>query len=89
MRDGRTVRLRTIGAGTSVGEISLYLGGAASASVLTDLPGHVYLLVREKLEEIEANHPALALKFHHYIISLLDQRLQNTTASVQVWMDDT
>ncbi len=84
--DGRSLRLRTIGAGTTVGEIGLYSGGPASASVLTEFPSKLYLLSPEGLKEMESKDPVLAGKFHRYIIQLLGQRLQNTTASVQALM---
>ena len=84
---GRCVRLRTMGAGTSVGEIGLYSGGPASATVLADIQSEIYLLSTQNLKEMELKDPALAVKFHRYIIQLLGQRLQNTTASVQALME--
>jgi SulP family sulfate permease len=85
--NGRRLRLRTMGAGASVGEIGLYSGGPASASVVTEFPSKIYLLSPENLQEMETKDPALAIKFHRYIIQLLGQRLQNTTASVQALME--
>ncbi len=87
LSDGRSLRLRTMGAGTSIGEIGLYSGGPASATVLTDIPSEIYLLSRSSLKEMELNDPVLANQFHRYIIQLLGQRLQNTTASVQALME--
>jgi SulP family sulfate permease len=85
--NGRRLRLRTMGAGASVGEIGLYSGGPASASVVTEFPSKIYLLSPKNLQEMETKDPALAIKFHRYIIQLLGQRLQNTTASVQALME--
>lgn len=85
--DGRLIRLRTMGAGASVGEMSLYHGSLASATVLTDFPCRIYLFSREQMAEMESKDPVLAIKFHRYIIELLVQRLQNTTASVQALME--
>lgn len=87
LSDGRSLRLRTMGAGTSIGEIGLYSGGPASATVLTDIPSEIYFISRSSLKEMELNDPALANQFHRYIIQLLGQRLQNTTASVQALME--
>ncbi len=87
LSNGRRLRLRTMGAGTSVGEIGLYSGGPASATVLADIQSEIYLLSTENLKEMELKDPALAIKFHRYIIQLLGQRLQNTTASVQALME--
>lgn len=87
LSDSRSLRIRAMGAGTSVGEIGLYSGGLASATVLTDVASEIYLLSPERLKEMETNDPVLANKFHHYIVQLLGQRLQNTTASVQALME--
>lgn len=87
LSDGRSLRLRTIGAGTTVGEMGLYSGGLASASVVTEFASKIYLLSPENLKAMESKDPALAGKFHRYIIQLLGQRLQNTTASVQALME--
>lgn len=87
LSNGRSLRLRTMGAGTSVGEIGLYSGGPASATVLADVPSEIYLLSTGNLKRMESQDPALASKFHRYIIQLLGQRLQNTTASVQALME--
>ncbi|GAB4494069.1 MAG: SulP family inorganic anion transporter [Anaerolineales bacterium] len=85
--DGRSLRLRTIGAGATVGEIGLYSGGLASASVVTEFSSKIYFLSPEGLKEMESEDPALANKFHRYVIRLLGQRLQNTTASMQALME--
>lgn len=87
LSDGRSLRLRSMGAGTSIGEIGLYSGSPASATVSTDIPSEIYLLSRSSLKEMELKNPALANQFHRYIIQLLGQRLQNTTASVQALME--
>ncbi len=87
LSNNRRLRLRTMGAGTSVGEMGLYGGGPASATVQADVQSEIYLLSQDKLKEIESQNPALAGKFHRYIIQLLGQRLQNTTASVQALME--
>src|SRR5262249_4767261 len=44
LADGRTLRLRTMRAGTVVGEVGLFLGGIRGASVVTDQPCTVYRL---------------------------------------------
>lgn len=86
-QDGTQLRLRVVGPGVSVGEISLYGGGPASASVQTDSHVEMYLLTRQQLAEMEARDAALAVKFHRYIVELLGQRLQQTVASVQALVE--
>ncbi len=81
--NGLLFRLRSMGAGTAVGEMSLYTGGVASATAQTDIPSELYLLSPDAFRRMENEMPTLASKFHRYIVQLLGQRLQNTTASVQ------
>ncbi len=73
--DGSATRLRTMGAGTIVGEIGTYLKGVASASVVTAVPSVVYFLSIENLEKMEKEEPEVANIFHRFIVSLLGERL--------------
>jgi sulfate permease, SulP family len=78
--DGRTLRLRTMGAGTVVGEVGLFLRGTRAASVITDQPCIVYRLSVESLNRMNREHPDLALAFHRYLICVLGERLTSSTA---------
>ncbi len=73
--EGRSVRLRTMGAGTVVGEMGFYLGTPASASVIVTHPGSVFYLSLERLAEIEATAPHLTTAFHKFMVHLQSQRL--------------
>jgi SulP family sulfate permease len=81
--DGRTLRLRTMGAGTVVGEISLFLGGPRTASVVTNQACVVYQLSTAALSRMEQGEPALALAFHRFLVCLLAERLTNSTATLR------
>ena len=78
--DGRTLRLRTMGPGTVVGEVGLFLRGTRAASVVTDQPCTVYRLSVDALERMRRENPDLALAFHRYVICLLGERLTSSTA---------
>jgi SulP family sulfate permease len=78
--DGRTLRLRTMGAGTVVGEVGLFLRGTRAASVVTDQSCVVYRLSAASLEQMSHEKPDLALAFHRYVICLLGERLTSSTA---------
>jgi SulP family sulfate permease len=78
--DGRTLRLRTMGPGTVVGEVGLFLRGTRAASVVTEQPCTVYRLSLESLERMRRENPDLALAFHRYVICLLGERLSSSTA---------
>lgn len=78
--DGRTLRLRTMGAGTVVGEVGLFLRGTRAASVITDQPCVVYRLSVGSLERMNRENPDLSLAFHRYLICLLGERLTSSAA---------
>lgn len=77
--DGRTLRLRTMGAGTVVGEVGLFLGGVRTSSVVTEQVCTVYRLSHDALERMSAENPDLALAFHRYLICLLGERLSSSS----------
>ena len=81
--DGRKIRLRTMGAGTVVGEVGMYLGSKASASVVTDCPSTVYSLSSDKLSQMEETDPAIAAAFHKFMAQLLSERLVSITDTLQ------
>jgi len=80
LEDGRSLRLRTMRAGTFVGEVGLFLRGVRSASVVTEQPCIVYRLSINALERMSRENPDLALAFHRYLICLLGERLTNSSA---------
>jgi SulP family sulfate permease len=82
LANGRWVRLRSMGAGTVVGEVGMFLGGQRMASVVTEADCEVYRLSAEALERMQREDPALALAFHQFVIRLLAERL--TTMSNMV-----
>ncbi|MBA4418072.1 MAG: hypothetical protein C0392_09205 [Syntrophus sp. (in: bacteria)] len=82
-----TVRLRTMGPGSVVGELGLYLGVPSTASVVTEKPSVFYRLSAEALQRLEENEPAIASAFHRFIVHCLGERLANTNESLRVLMD--
>jgi sulfate permease, SulP family len=85
--EGRNIRLRTMGAGTVVGELGMYLGLSATASVVTEEASTIYRLSAEALEEMEEKDPAVATAFHKFVIHLMGERLANTNRSLQALLD--
>jgi SulP family sulfate permease len=81
--DGQTIRLSTMGAGAVVGELSFYLGTPASASVIVDQPGQVYLLSMAKLNELAEIDPHLKAALHEFMAYLLSERLCHANATLQ------
>jgi SulP family sulfate permease len=72
---GKTIRLRSFGAGTIVGEMAVYTGTNRSADVVADVPTAVLRLPLDTLKRLEADEPALASQFHEFVVKVLAARL--------------
>lgn len=81
--DGRTIRLRSMASGTTIGEIGMYLNQPRTASAIADQPTRAYILSVESLREMERNDPALAHALHYVTVALLSARLAGTNSLVQ------
>ena len=79
LENGHSIRLRSQGPGTVVGEVGLFLGGHRTASVVTEQPSTVYCLSADSLHRMQKADPALALAFHQYVVCLLAERLTTAT----------
>ena len=83
---GEGIRLKSLGAGTVVGEVSLYLGSKASASVLTKTDCVIYFLSKDNFQKLNLESPGKAAELHTYIIKLLSDRLAKSNATIQALM---
>lgn len=68
-------RVRTLGAGTVVGEMALYSGQPRSADVVAETACRVRRLSAERFARLTREHPAVAIQFHSFVVRLLSQRL--------------
>lgn len=84
---GADARLRTLGAGAIVGEISLLLGTLATASVRADTPVEVALLTRGRLAELEHAQPAVAAQLHRRLAELISERLTAADRTIAALLD--
>jgi SulP family sulfate permease len=82
--DGGEMRLRTMDAGTVVGEIAFYLGLPRSASVIGSERGRAYRLSRESLAKLRGKKPEMAARFHEYMARMLADKLLDTTRLLSV-----
>jgi SulP family sulfate permease len=80
------IRLKSLGSGTVVGEVSLYLGSKASASVLTKTDCVIYFLSKENFQKLNLESPGKAAELHTYIVKLLSDRLAKSNATIQALM---
>ena len=83
---GEQIRLKTLGPGTVVGEVSLYLGSEASASVVTDVDCRIYYLSKENFKKLQLEAPEKTTMLHSYVVKLLSDRLAESNATIQAFM---
>jgi SulP family sulfate permease len=81
--DGSTLRLRTLGPGAFFGEMGVYSGERASATVVAEEPSVVYRLTTEDLEELEKTEPSLAASLHRFVAGYVSERLAKMTTTVE------
>ena len=80
---GEQIRLKTLGPGTVVGEVSLYLGSKASASVVTDVDCRIYYLSKKNFKKLQLKAPEKTTMLHSYVVKLLSDRLAESNATIQ------
>lgn len=84
---GQVVRLRSMTAGTIVGEVGFYLGTQRSANILITEAGVFHKLTRDAMHRMEAEEPQAAIAFHTFISCVLSDRLTNTNRMVESLID--
>ena len=86
--DGPEVlRLRSMTAGTVIGEVGFYLKKARTASIVVTEPGVLQRLSLEALQQMEASDPHTASALHMFITCALSDRLLTTNRVIQELMD--
>ena len=85
-KSGKGIRLKSMGAGTVVGEVSLYTGSAASASVITETDCLIYFLSKDHFNTINRDAPEKAAELHTFIVQLLSDRLAKSNATIRALM---
>jgi SulP family sulfate permease len=83
---GKKIRLKTLGPGTVVGEVSLYLGSSASASVIADTDCRVFFLSKESFKKMNLETPDKTVELHTFIVELLSERLSGSNATIKALM---
>lgn len=83
LADGGTLRLRSFGAGTIVGEMALYTQNPRSADVRADAPTLVKRLSLAALHQLEAEDSDTAQQFHRFVVNVLASRLSVANQAVR------
>jgi len=85
--NGRTMRIRTMGPGTVVGEIGLYLEQQRVASIVTEEPCTIYRLTSDSLRTMERDAPELASAFHEFMVRVLAERVTQQNRTLRALVD--
>ena len=85
--NGTSIRLRTMHAGTVVGEMGLYLNEERSASVVADADCVIHRLTARNLVKMEEEAPEVAAAFHRLMARQLAERLRNTDHMIRALTD--
>jgi SulP family sulfate permease len=84
MGNGRSVRVRSLGRHTTIGEMGLITGHPRSATVLAETRSVAYELSARTFERLKAEHPMLAQALLIYVIDVMAERLSFASRSIGV-----
>ncbi len=83
---GKTIRLRTMGGGTVLGEMGLYTKNPRSATAVTEEPSSLYSLSNIAFNRMQVEDPEVALSFHRFVVCLLADRIVRSNEEVKALM---
>ena len=83
---GEELRLRSMTAGTVVGEAGFYLGKPRTASVMVTDAGVLQRLSQDALRQLEETEATTAAAVHEFIARALSDRLSTTNQLIQQLM---
>jgi SulP family sulfate permease len=73
--EGRTVRVRSLGRHTTIGEMGLITGRPRSAAIQAEIASVLYELRADDYHRIKEQHPALGQALLGYVIAVMAERL--------------
>lgn len=83
LQHGQTSRWQTLGAGSTVGENSFYLGTPHQTTAIAELPTTLYCLSRSHLQTMRQEHPQVVTVFEDFIIRFLVERLMYAHSDIE------
>jgi SulP family sulfate permease len=81
---GESIRLRTMGAGSVVGEIGLYLNLPRTASLVAETDSVVWKLATDSLLAMERDDPQAAATLHEFLARIVAGRLVQANELLEV-----
>jgi SulP family sulfate permease len=82
--DGRTVRVRSLGRHTTIGEMGLIANRARSASIQAEIASVLYELPAEAYEQIRQDDPALGQALLCFVVTVMAERLSFASRAIGV-----
>jgi len=84
MGEGRTMRLRSLGPHTTIGEMGLITGRPRSATIVAETDSVLYELTAADYNRIRREEPELSQALLGYIVSVMSERLNFANRAVGV-----
>ena len=78
------IRLMTMGTGSVLGEMGLYTSSPRTASAQAEEDCVLFELTRDNLNKMSYDDPVLANAVHHFIVTLLSERLALSNNKIQM-----
>jgi sulfate permease, SulP family len=75
MGDGQTMRVRSLGRHTTIGEMGLITHRPRSATIQAEAASVLYELTADAYERIKTEHPALSQALLGYVVAVMAERL--------------
>jgi SulP family sulfate permease len=82
MGRGRTLRVRSLGQHTTIGEMGLITGKPRSATVEAEVASVLYELSAEAYERMKVENPALSRVLLAYVIRIMAERLSFASRTI-------
>jgi SulP family sulfate permease len=82
--EGRTMRVRSLGRHTTIGEMGLVTGRVRSATIVAEAESVLFELTAAAYERIKKDEPALSQALLGYIVSVMAERLSFANRAVGV-----
>jgi SulP family sulfate permease len=82
--DGRSVRVRSLGPRTTIGEMGLIARRPRSATIQAEIASVLYELPAAVYDDIKRNNPALSQALLSYVIAVMAERLSFASRSIGV-----
>jgi SulP family sulfate permease len=73
--EGRTMRVRSLGGHTTIGEMGLITHRPRSATIQAEAPSVLYELTADAYEKIKKEEPALSQALLSYVVAVMAERL--------------